>query len=352
MQWWFPAPSRRPALRLLSAVAVATVALTASTALTREIASSLPSPAGFSEPIVPIPVSRDWDSRRVALGEQLFHDVRLSREGGRSCATCHPLDQGGMDGRTRPINRNGTLNARNTPTIFNVGLSSSFNWDGVAGTLETHAEMVLRNPNLMDITWPEILSRLGAEARYVSGFRAAYPNGLSRPNVLNALASFERSLETPDSRFDRYLRGERDALTEPERRGYTLFKEYGCAACHQGVNIGGNMFQKFGVFPGEGVQGPTLDLGRYQITRVTRDRGVFRVPSLRNVAVTAPYFHDGHAATLEIAVDTMAKVQLGRKLPRGDTVLIVQFLDTLTGRYRGRLLEPPPPPSRAVIEAP
>ena len=351
MRWWFRAGSRPLSHRLRWAIAVAAVALTANTALTRERDSSAASTARSSEPIVAIPVSREWDSGRVALGEQLFHDVRLSREQGRSCATCHPLDRGGMDGRTRPFTANGSLNARNTPTIFNVGLSSAFNWDGVADTLEAHAETVLRNPNLMDITWPELLSRLRVDPGYASRFRAVYRDGLTRGNVLNALASFERSLETPDSRFDQYLRGERGALTESERRGYALFKEYGCATCHQGVNIGGNMFQKFGVFPGAGVQGPSLDLGRYQVTQVARDRSVFRVPSLRNVALTAPYFHDGHAASLDIAVETMAKVQLGRKLQPGETALIVQFLRTLTGQYRGQSLDARPPP-RAGADGP
>jgi len=320
--------------------------------LTREIGPAPAAPPVPSEPIVPIPSSLELDPKRVALGEQLFGDVRLSRDRARSCATCHPLEHGGMDGRTRPFNANGTLNARNTPTIFNVGLSSAFNWDGVANTLEAQADMVLRNPNVMDMTWLEVLSRLGAEGQYVSEFRAGYRDGLTRSNVLDALASFERSLMSPDSRFDKYLRGEREALTESERRGYTLFKTYGCVTCHQGVNVGGNMFQKFGVFSGEDVQDANIDLGRYYVTRVSRDRGVFRVPSLRNVAITAPYFHDGRARSLGAAVDTMAKVQLGRTLRPEETALIVQFLNTLTGRYRGQALSSAPPPPRAVIEAP
>jgi cytochrome c peroxidase len=345
--------SRRPRHRLRAALAAAVVAISASTAVSGGLGAGPPNaPAGALEPILPIPMGREWDPKRVSLGHRLFHDARLSRDEGRSCATCHPLDRGGMDGRTRPINANGTLNARNTPTVFNVGLSWSFNWDGVADTLEAHAETVLRNPNLMDITWPELLARLGADTGYVSAFRAVFPDGLTRRNVLDALATFERSLETPDSRFDRYLRGDRDVLTRAERRGYALFKDYGCAACHQGVNIGGNMFQKFGLFPSGDLQLLNADLGRFQITGASRDRGVFRVPSLRNVAVTAPYFHDGRADSLETAVNTMAKVQLGKTLRPGETGLIVVFLQTLTGRYRGQPIGPVPlPPSRG-IEAP
>lgn len=251
-----------------------------------------------------------------------------------------------MDGQASSLTAKGTPHPRNTPTIFNVGLSAYFNWDGIADTLEAHAETVLRNPNLMNITWPEVLGRLGADQGYVSGFREAYSDGLTRASVLDALASFERSLETPDSRFDRYLRGERAALTESERRGYRLFKEYGCVTCHQGVNIGGNMFQRFGVFPDRDVPDPDGDLGRYHVTQVSRDRGVFRVPSLRNVAVTAPYFHDGRAPSLELAVDTMARVQLGRTLRPEEIALIVQFLKTLTGRYQGRTVGSASSPGR------
>ena len=151
----------------------------------------------------------------------------------------------------------------------------------------------------------------------LTSFNTAYPEGLTRANILAALASFERSLLTPNARFDRYLRGEQHALTAPEQQGYRLFTAYGCVACHQGMNIGGNMYQKFGVFaePGGGESpAAVVDLGRYAVTKVPRDRAVFRVPSLRNVAVTAPYFHDGRARTLEDAVETMVRVQLGRTL--------------------------------------
>jgi cytochrome c peroxidase len=158
--------------------------------------------------------------------------------------------------------------------------------------------------------------------------------------VLDALATFQRSLTTPDARFDRYLRGERDAITPEEERGYRLFKEYGCIACHQGVNVGGNLFQRFGIFHDPFSQLPIrpADLGRFTVTGEADDRFVFRVPSLRNVAVTAPYFHDGRAQTLEQAVDEMARSQLGRMLAAHEIGLIASFLRTLTGEYRGRPL--------------
>ena len=158
--------------------------------------------------------------------------------------------------------------------------------------------------------------------------------------MLDALATFQRSLITPDARFDRHLRGERDAITPEEERGYQLFKDYGCVACHQGVNVGGNLFQRFGIFRDPFAQGPirTADLGRFTITDQPEDRFVFRVPSLRNVAVTAPYFHDGRAQTLEQAIEEMARSQLGRVLSAQELGLIAAFLRTLTGEYRGHAL--------------
>ena len=196
----------------------------------------------------------------------------------------------------------------------------------------------------MNAKWPALLAKLRAVPDYVTQFRDAFPDGLTQANVLNALAEFERSLITPNAPIDRYLRGERDALTADERQGYRLFKSYGCVACHQGMNIGGNLYQKFGVFqapspPRDGDAQP--DVGRYRVTSIERDRGVFRVPSLRNVAVTAPYFHDGRAPTLESAVEIMGRVQLGRELAIEDINAIVRFLRTLTGEYQGKALSIP-----------
>lgn len=296
----------------------------------------------WNEPIVPVPLNVMVNPNRVALGGRLFNDVRLSHNYQQSCATCHPLERGGMDGLACAIRSDGSPHFRNTPTIFNVSLNATYNWDGVAYTLEDHTDIVLSNPNLMNMTWPELLARLRADAGYVSAFKATYPQGLTPANVLDAIASFERSLLTPNARFDRYLRGERDALTAREAAGYRLFKAYGCASCHQGVNLGGNLYQKFGVFE-ELMAAATAseDLGRIYITHILRDRQVFRVPGLRNIALTAPYFHDGRARTLEEAVDIMAKAQLGRELAAEEIGLIVDFLHTLTGEYQGRPLRGP-----------
>jgi cytochrome c peroxidase len=298
-----------------------------------------PPVAAAQEPITPLPLSLALDPQRVAIGERLFHDVRLSHDNTRACAMCHPLERAGMDGQSHASPSSGAAFLRNTPTIFNAALNAALNWDGIANTLEAHAEIDLLHPSQMNTTWPELMVKLQADADYVTRFNTAYVGGLTPANVLDALASFERSLLTPNARFDRYLRGEQQALTAPEQQGYRLFKSYGCAACHQGMNIGGNMYQKFGIFAAPGgmdsdVAG--IDFGRFFVTGVPRDREVFRVPSLRNVAATAPYFHDGHAPTLEAAVDTMARVQLGRTITPEEIGLIVQFLQTLTGEYHGR----------------
>jgi cytochrome c peroxidase len=294
------------------------------------------------EPLATIPSTVDVDPKRAAVGERLFHDVRVSRGSTHSCATCHPLDRGGMDGLPVAKRHDGVWHHRNTPTIFNVGLNATFNWDGVVNTLEDHTERVLRT--FMHVTWPELLARLRAEASYVSQFAAAYPEGVTRTSVLNAMTTFERSLLTAGSRFDRYLLGEQDALTAREKQGYQLFKFYGCVSCHQGVNVGGNMYQRFGVF--EYIPSGRIterDEGRFLVTKAPRDRHVFRVPSLRNVAVTAPYFHDGRARTLETAVKTMGRAQLGRELTADEVAVLVEFLHTLTGEYRGRPLRVSPP---------
>src|SRR5262245_1311732 len=207
-----------------------------------------PPERGTHEPLSPILPPAVAGGPQTRLGERLFHDPQLSHDNRQSCATCHLLDRGGMDGQPRAVAMDGLPRLRNTPTIFNVGLNFWFNWDGIVHTLEAHVERLLHNPAVMNTTWPELQGKLGREEDYVSAFRVAYVDGLTWNNVIAALVSFERSLMTPHSRFDRYLRGEQQALTAEEQQGYGLFKSYGCVACHQGVNIGGNMFAKFGVF--------------------------------------------------------------------------------------------------------
>jgi cytochrome c peroxidase len=253
-----------------------------------------------------------------------------------------------MDGLRRARAADGKTLLRNTPTIFNVGFDLFFNWDGSSEQLPVHDERVLRNPALMNMSWEELLPRLKADAAYSRDFAAAYGQGITRDSVLDAIASYECSLVTPNSRFDSFLRGNKGALTPAEQEGYVLFRSIGCTACHQGRNIGGNLLQKFGVFhdtSAERSASEPVDLGYFQVTKNPFDREAFRVPSLRNVAMTAPYFHDGRAPTLQVAVATMARVQLGRSVTPEQIALIVGFLRTLTGQYQGRYLDADPLPA-------
>ena len=303
-----------------------------------QAASVMPDPR---EPLLPLPLTLTLDPTRVALGARLFQDVRLSGQNAVACTTCHLLEHGGDDGRPRAMNLGGTTQPRNTPTVFNVAFDFAYHWDGALPTLEAQAEHVLLSPAVMRTTWPEILGKFRQDPDYVANFVTSYPDGQTPANILDALATYQRSLVTPNARLDQYLRGQPQALTAEEQRGYQLFKAYGCVACHQGMNVGGNLYQKFGIFADRGGSigsGGEPDPGRARITGLERDRGVFRVPSLRNVAQTVPYFHDGRAATLEEAVDTMARVQLGRTIRPEEIGLIVQFLYTLTGEYQGRSL--------------
>ncbi|WP_368912000.1 cytochrome-c peroxidase [Taklimakanibacter deserti] len=309
--------------------------------------TAVASPLASEEPISPTQEHTPSDRKKIALGESLFHDVRLSHGDVVSCASCHGLDQGGDDGQARTRAANGRLLDFNTPTVFNAALNFRFNWRGNFRSLEAQNEAALLDPSLMNTTWPELLTKLSTNSTYTGHFFAVYGKLPNRQNVLDALAAFQRSLVTPDAPFDRYLKGDRQAMKAEEKRGYELFKNYGCMACHQGINVGGNLFQKFGIFADPFVGQASIskaDLGRMTVTGRGADRHVFRVPSLRNVMLTAPYFHDGRTTSLSEAVRIMARNQLGRELGARDVADIVAFLATLTGEYRGRALSSQPDP--------
>jgi cytochrome c peroxidase len=290
------------------------------------------------EPISPLPRSIELDTRKVELGRRLFHDPRLSADNRVSCASCHNLERNGADNRGRSTGVGGASGEVNTPTVFNSVLNFRQFWDGRAETLEDQIEGPIHNLTEMATDWPPVLDKLRADRDYVTAFRAIYAQKIDILSVKDAIATFERSLVTPDSRFDRYLRGNSKALTVQEKEGYRLFKENGCSSCHQGVLVGGNMFEKFGIvgdyFRDRG-NVTKADLGRYNITGRDEDRYRFKVPGLRNVARTAPYFHDGSAQSLEEAVEVMARYQLGRQLSANDLQRIAQFLETLNGTLPG-----------------
>lgn len=309
--------------------------------LTAAVVTVLALPAGLQharaaiagEPIQPVPQSLQQDPARAELGRRLFRDPRLSGNGRVSCASCHDLERAGSDGLQHSPGLHGRPTAVNTPTVLNAALNFRQFWDGRADTLEMQADQVMQNPDEMGGNWEDILRKLAADPSYKASFAAAYRDGVTRANVQNAIATYQRTLITPNSRFDRYLRGEGDAINAAEKAGYAKFKQYGCVACHQGVNVGGNMFQKFGVmgdyFKARGKPTPA-DLGRFQVTKLETDKHVFKVPSLRNVVRTAPYFHDGSVNTLQEAVDIMFRYQLGRVASAEDKTSIILFLNTLT----------------------
>lgn len=288
------------------------------------------------EPISPLPSleSLQLDPKKIKLGERLFQDTRFSKDNSTACISCHSLSKGGADGRKNSIGVRQQVGVINAPSIFNSGLNFRQFWDGRSDSLEDQVDKVVHDARELDMNWGDLLTILSTDAALVAEFKAVYPQeGLQATSIQNALASYQRSLLTP-SRFDRYLLGDAKALEEDELKGYQLFKDYGCVACHQGVNIGGNMFQKFGVMDDYfakrgGVS--TADLGRFNVTQQEADKHVFKVPSLRNVALTAPYFHDGMTDTLDAAVDVMFRHQLGRTASATDKRLIVKFLTSLSG---------------------
>lgn len=297
--------------------------------------------APLEEALKPLPAVPALDPAKVELGRQLFNEPRLSANNTLSCASCHHLASGGADDKPFSIGFDGKPVELNTPSVFNASLNFKQFWNGRVDTLEAQVEHVVVSPVEMGSDWKTVVQNLAALPAYQAAFKQAYPDGVTAANVQNALATYEQTLLTLNSRFDQYLLGNTEILTIQEKYGYQRFKDYGCIACHQGINIGGNMFQKFGVmgdyFKARG-NPVESDLGRYLLTQDEEDRHVFKVPSLRNVAVTAPYFHDASAKTLQEAVDVMFKYQLGRTPSQEDKDLIIQFLKTLTGEWAGKPL--------------
>jgi cytochrome c peroxidase len=271
------------------------------------------------EPITPIPPPPSADPLKLTLGEELFQSRLLSHDQTLSCISCHDIRSNGADSQQHAIGSDGKRLVFNTPTVFNAALSFRLNWEGNERTLESPAASAINSASGRGSSMPEAISRLNAKPDIVERFGAAYGRNPDESSLLNALATYERSLVTPDSPFDRWLNGDKSALSDKEMNGYALFKSFGCVSCHQGVNVGANMFQRQGVFH----------------PLATPEPKVLRVPSLRNVATTAPYFHDGSAPTLTDAVRKMAAAQLDQTLSEQEIGAIVAFLGSLTGNYHG-----------------
>ena len=301
-----------------------------------------------NEPVRPIPDSVAVDARKVALGEALYHDTRLSGDGTISCATCHGINTAGVDNKQYSEGIKGQFGGVNAPTSFNACFNFVQFWDGRAATLADQAAGPPLNPVEMgSASFDEIAARLNADAAFAAKFKTVYPEGLNEKTITDAIAEYEKTLITPNSPFDRYLKGDKQALTAEQVEGYALFKEYNCATCHAGVNMGGLSYELMGkradYFKDREVNTKSgltdADNGRWAQTKVERDRYRFKTPTLRNVALTWPYYHDGSVPTLDKAIDMMARYQVGREMPAADVQKVQHFLEALTGQYKGQTLK-------------
>jgi cytochrome c peroxidase len=300
---------------------------------------------------------------KISLGKMLYFDPRISENYDISCSTCHNIGMGGGDGRTSSTGHAGELGGRKVPTVLNAVFNKSQFWDGRADDLEEQVEgsvmafpgallktrggPIIVNPDLTSLTKKHAVDRLKAIPGYVDAFKKAFPtqpDPIVYSNIAHAIAVFESTLITPGAPFDRWLEGDDAALSDPQKQGLAIFIEKGCAGCHNGINIGGSSFARFGVVQSPGPEFlPHDDWGRFAVTRDINDKYVFKVPGLRNVALTAPYFHNGRVWSLQQAVAVMGETQLGQKLTDTEIVKIVAFLESLTGRQPEIVLPVLPP---------
>ncbi|KFC09265.1 cytochrome c551 peroxidase [Trabulsiella guamensis ATCC 49490] len=288
-----------------------------------------------NEPVQPIPRSVPVDDRKVDLGFRLYHDPRLSGDSTISCAHCHALNAGGVDGRATSIGVGGAVGPINAPTVFNSAFNVEQFWDGRAPSLQAQAGGPPLNPiEMASKSWDDIVAKLDKDPVLKRDFLAVYPDGFSGDTITDAIAEFEKTLITPDSPFDKWLRGDDKALTAQQLHGYQLFKENKCATCHGGVILGGRSFEPLGLKQDFNFGEVTAaDIGRMNVTKEIRDKLRQKVPGLRNVALTGPYFHRGDVTSLDSAVKLMLRYQVGTELPQQDVDDIVAFLESLTGVY-------------------
>ncbi|EZP38939.1 Cytochrome C551 peroxidase protein [Janthinobacterium lividum] len=300
--------------------------------------------AASKEPIQPITAAKVANPAMVELGKKLFFDPRLSRSGFISCNSCHNLSMGGTDNIKTSIGHNWQRGPINSPTVLNASMNVAQFWDGRAKDLQEQAGGPIANPGEMAFTHELAIDVLASIPAYRAEFRQVFgQDKLSIEQVTRAIAAFEEVLVTPGSRFDQWLSGKKSALTKDELAGYQLFKSSGCIACHNGPAVGGNTFQKMGVV--EPYKTAMTAEGRSAVTGKDADRFNFKVPTLRNVELTYPYFHDGEAATLTQAVDVMGRLQLGRTFTPDENAKLVAFLKTLTGKQPHIVLPILPPSS-------
>lgn len=312
----------------------------------------------------PAPEDNPTTPEKVELGRMLFMDPRFSSTGTVSCNSCHNVMLGGEDNRAVSMGVHGKTGGRSAPTVWNSGFSSSQFWDGRAATLEEQAKGPVANPIEMGMSEVEqAMDRLRDIPGYVPYFKRAFgeDNPLTVDNAAKAVAAYERSLVTPDSPYDRFVKGDKQALTEQQQRGMESFASIGCITCHSGpafsgpaMSPGSGFFMKFPTFTGSEYDEKyalTKDPGRFEVTGDEADKNVWKVPTLRNIALTAPYFHNGAVKTLDEAVRVMAKTQLNQELGELQTADIVAFLSALTGKFPQQPLpQLPPTPGRTLID--
>ena len=278
---------------------------------------------------------------KIALGRMLYYEPRLSKNQKISCNSCHQLDKFGVDNSPTSEGHKGQKGDRNSPTVYNAAAHIAQFWDGRAPTVEAQAKGPVMNP--VEMAMPsekQVVAVLTSMPEYVAAFKKAFPddkNPVTLDNAANAIGAFERKLVTP-SRWDKYLKGDQAALTDDEKAGFNRFAEAGCITCHSGVLVGGKMYQKLGVlkaYPDES------DAGRFKVTKNEADKMSFKVPSLRNIEKTGPYFHNGKVAALEQAVAQMAEYQLGKQLSEADVKSITTWLKALTGEIPADYIKQP-----------
>ena len=317
--------------------------------ITALLSTSAISIAWSDEPIQPISPVKEINLAQAELGKKLYFDPRLSKSGFISCNSCHNLSMGGTDNLKTSIGHNWQEGPINAPTVLNSSLNLAQFWDGRAADLKEQAGGPIANPGEMAFTHVLAINVLESIPQYVTEFKLVFNTPeINIDRVTQVIAEFEKTLVTPNSRFDQWLLGDKDALTTTEMAGYKLFKESGCVACHNGPAVGGNSFQKMGLV--EPYQTTNEAEGLAGVTGKDADRFMFKVPTLRNVELTYPYFHDGEAETLTVAVDTMGRLQLGKKFTRGENAKIVAFLKTLTGDQPAFMMPILPPSTDATPE--
>jgi len=329
---------------------------------------------GFFQPIPETPPALPGETatpEKLALGKMLYFDPRLSENQDISCHRCHNIGMGGVDGRSSSIGHIGGLGGRKVLTVLNAVFNKSQFWDGRAADLEeqvvasvmanpgallrTRGGPTITNPGEITLTKQHAVERLKAIPGYADAFKRAFPNEtdpITYENVGRAIAVFEATLITPDAPFDRWLKGDEAALSGEQKQGLRIFVEKGCSNCHNGINIGGGTYTRFGSVQNPGPEFlPPDDWGRFAVTKDLNDKYVFKVPGLRNVELTAPYFHSGQSWDLKEAISVMGQSELGQKLSADETEKLTEFLKSLTGR-QPQIVLPILPPSQPTAPHP